>query len=266
MKNIYFTALFCFIACVSYSQEYQLGIVHISEYNFKIVSIPDFDSTGNTDMSDVGFTLVLPAGAIDVTNHTSLLAGRTWSAQEYDATFLSGLGLGDGTKDVFQFNMPPGQSILSHTNGQHIDLVSFSITSSPVSGNMYFLLNTDPIAVGALGVLDSFYNSNIDGTTTQDYFSIPAPELNNFMFSTLNVEQVILEDNTITVYPNPVSNYINIATTNHIQKVDIFDILGKKVKQESRSNKINVNHLQAGIYLVKVITDKGQITKKIVIE
>ncbi|MFL0353182.1 T9SS type A sorting domain-containing protein, partial [Xanthomarina sp. GH4-25] len=38
------------------------------------------------------------------------------------------------------------------------------------------------------------------------------------------------------------------------------------VKQVADSPKINVNHLQAGIYLVKIFTDNGQITKKIIVE
>ena len=44
------------------------GIVNTSGYNFKIVAIPDFDSTGNTDVSNIGFTLMLPAGAADAMN------------------------------------------------------------------------------------------------------------------------------------------------------------------------------------------------------
>ncbi|WP_188463469.1 T9SS type A sorting domain-containing protein [Bizionia arctica] len=72
--------------------------------------------------------------------------------------------------------------------------------------------------------------------------------------------------NQISIYPNPASDYIHISTSYIIQQVEIFDILGKKVKVVLNSNQIAVSNLQAGIYIVKVFTDKGEITKKIVIE
>jgi hypothetical protein len=269
MKNYYLLLALFLTSLFSSAQNYELGIVHISDYDFKVVAIPDFDSAGNTDVSDVGFTLVLPAGNVNVTDVVGLLSGRPWTLYDFDAAFLTGMGLGDGTKDVYQFNLPPGQSILSHTNGQHIDLVSFSITNNPVSGDMYFLLNSDPIAEGAGHVLDSFYNVDLDGpgnNPTDDYFSAPASGLDNFMFSTLTVEEIILDDSSISVYPNPASEVINISTRNSIRNVEIFDILGKTVIRSENSEQINVSNLQAGIYLVKVFTDKGQITKKIVIE
>ncbi len=266
MKNHYLALVLILTSLFCSAQSYELGIVHVSNYDFKVVAIPDFDSAGNTDISDVGFTLVLPAGAVDATNPVGLLTARTWTVQEFDAAFLSGLGLGDGSKDVFQFNLPPGQSVLAHTSGQQIDLVSFQITNNPVAGSLSFLLNNDPIAAGAGGVLDSFYNSNIDNTTTQDYFSMPNPSLDNFMFSTLTVEQVVLEDHAITVYPNPASDYINISTTYNIQYVEMFDVLGKKVTLTENNNQIHVNNLQSGIYIIKIFTNKGKITKKIVIE
>lgn len=275
MKKSYLILLLTITTFFSYAQNYEFGIINISDYEFKIVAIPDFTSTGNTDVSDVGFTLVLPTGDANVTNHLSLLPSRTWSVQEYDAAFLTNLGLGDGTKDVFQFNMPPGQSILSHTAGEQIDLVSFSISNSPVSGNMYFLLNNDSIAVGAGGVLDSFYNSNIDASTTQDYFSTPAPGLDNFMFSTLTVSNVS-DLHGINIYPNPVKTLLHIKTnmTSNLEEIRFYSLDGKLVFNEEEIN-MSLGHfiidttriLSNGMYLMTVITKSGEkATYKVLIE
>lgn len=266
MKNYYLIYTFFFATIFCSAQSYEFGIIHISDYDFKVIAIPDFDSAGDTDISDVGFSLILPTGSVDVTNPVGLLTARTWTVQEFDAAFLDGLDLGDGSQDVFQFNLPPGQSLLSHTSGQQIELVSFTITNSPVTGEMSFLLNNDPIATGAGGVLDSFYNSNIDATTTQDYFSAPASGFDSFMFSTLSVDDFTLDDSTIQIYPNPASDYINISTTSTIQSVEMFDVLGKKVKYLKNSNKVDARSLQSGIYIVKIYTDKGNIAKKILVE
>lgn len=266
MKTFYTTFILSLMTCLCVAQGYELGIEHISNYDFKIVAIPDFDSAGNTDVSDVGFTLMLPAGIADVTNEAGLLGGRLWTVQEFDAAFLSGEGLGDGTRDAFQFNLPAGQTVFSHTNGQQIDLVSFQVSNSPVTGDLSLLLNSDPIATGAGGVLDSFYNSNIDATTTQDYFSGLAPGMELFMFSTLSLNDIELF-NSLTVYPNPASNYVNIESSFELQKVELYNILGEKVMDAFQTEQLNVRTLSAGLYFLNVYAKDGKkAVKKIIIE
>jgi len=270
MKKFYLIISIALINFNMYSQNYEFGLIHVSNYDFKVVAIPDFASGGNTDVSDVGFTLVLPAGVSDLINETSLLSGRTWNVSQFDAAFLTNQGLGDGSKDVFQFNMPPGQSILSHTNGQQIDLVSFQVSDMPTSSEMYFLLNSDPIATGAVGVLDSFYNSDIDGPGTGvgtiDYFSGIAPELDSFSFSTLSTEDSTVLESDISIYPNPTSEFITISSAISINKVELYDLLGKKVFYTSETSQIKISQLPVGVYLVKIYSVKGVLSKKIMIE
>jgi len=266
MKIFYTTIILLLTFTICNGQVYEFGIVQISNYNFKVVAIPNFNSTGNTDISDVGFSLVLPAGIDDVINPVGLLTSRTWTVQQFDAAFLTGQGLGDGTKDVFQFNLPPGQSLVAHTNGQQIDLVSFDISNMPTTGVMSILLNSDPITTGAGGVLDSFYNSNIDATTTQDYFSGIAVGMESFSFSTLGVKDPILSKN-IAVYPNPTSTYINISSTIILDRIELYDVLGKQVLNTTETKQLKVDYLQSGLYFLKLFATTGGIaTKKIVIE
>jgi hypothetical protein len=268
MKKIYILLILAFVSVLSYSQSYKFGLVHISGYNFKVVATPDFDSTGNVDISDIGFSLILPAGVANTINPVALLGGRPWTLQEFDAAFLTGLGLGDGTKDVFLFNLSPGQTLMSHTSGQQIDLVSFDVSNSPTVGVMTFLLNSDPIVMGAGGVLDSFFNANIDGTTTQDYYSGVTTGFESIDFSTLAaVDDELLSNASITVYPNPATDIISIESNIEIKTVEIFDVLGKRVLTSTQTQDINISHLQTGIYIVKANTENNDsITKKIVIK
>ncbi|WP_055443007.1 T9SS type A sorting domain-containing protein [Lacinutrix himadriensis] len=241
--------------------------MHNFGHNFKIVAIPDFTSTGNTDASDIGFSLVLPTGEIDIINESSLLSGRIWTVQQFDANFLTGEGLGDGTKDIFLFNNPPGQSFISHNAGDLIDLISFEVSNMPLTDEMYFLLNTDPIAIGAVSVLDSFYNSNIDSTTTQDYFTGIAIGLGNFMFSTLSIEDLEILATEIILYPNPAKDNVQISVPNNkeIFNIELFDTLGKQVFVKTNNNKFNVSHLPSGVYLVTIHFKKSKINKKLVV-
>ena len=277
MKNLYTLVCFSLISIIGFAQNYELGLIHLSGYDFKVVAIPDFDSSDfapgpnfNTDVSDVGFAMVLPAGTTDIINSASLISARTWAVTEYDAAFLTGQGLGDGTKDTFQFNMPPGQSVFPHTAGQLIDLVSFQVSNMPTSDSMYFLLNSDPIAAGAGGVLDSFYNADIDGpgagAGTISYFSGIAAGLDSFLFSTLSINEFDELENNISIFPNPTHEFINISSALQLDKVELFDLLGKRVMDTSETSQLKVSHLPSGLYLVKIHAVDGTLTKKIIIE
>lgn len=265
MKNIYTTIGLFLISFIGFAQGYQFGIVHNTGYNFSVVAVPSFNAT-NTDISDVGFTLMLPAGNADVTNLT-LFNGRSWTATQVTATQFTSLGLGDGTKDGFAMNLPPGQTILSHTNGQQIVLVTFDVSNMPTTGQLQILLNNDPIAIGLGGALDSFFNSNINNTTTQDYFSGIAPGMGSFDFSTLTITEAEFPNVGLKIYPNPAKDVVYIKSDSPLTKVELFDILGKQVLTSTApEQELKIDHLKAGVYFVKAYTAKGNVTKKMVIE
>ncbi|TCK68904.1 putative secreted protein (Por secretion system target) [Winogradskyella wandonensis] len=71
----------------------------------------------------------------------------------------------------------------------------------------------------------------------------------------------------VKIYPNPVSgNEVSIISTKDIV-LEIYDVLGKKVKQQnltSNQKKINISGLKKGIYLLRLKSDTGTITKKLV--
>ncbi|WP_397362562.1 T9SS type A sorting domain-containing protein [Olleya sp. R77988] len=262
MKTFYSTILLLFISVLSLAQAYTYGIVSTGNFDFKIVAIPDFSAS--TDASDMGFALVLPAGSDDIINATSLLAARTWQVQQFDAAFLTGQGLGDGTKDVFLFNNPPGQSLIAHNAGDQIDLVYFSLSTMPSNGEIAFLDNSDPIAIGASGVLDSFYNSNIDNTSTQDYFGGLAAGLENFMFSTLGVVEAEMLEASITIYPNPTVDSITIKASAKIESAVLFDITGKIVLNQKLPETMDLSKLPSGVYLLQLKTNRTTVTKRVV--
>ncbi len=72
-------------------------------------------------------------------------------------------------------------------------------------------------------------------------------------------------------YPNPVTNgKIQITTTNANEKeVSIYSILGKRVfaqKFSASTKQLDVSHINAGIYVMKVIEGEKIATKKLVIK
>ncbi|MBO6880934.1 T9SS type A sorting domain-containing protein [Winogradskyella sp.] len=264
MRQLYTFFLALLLTFCGYAQQYDFGIVHNGGYNFSVVATPDFDAT-DTDVSDIGFALMLPAGDADVTNLTQF-NGRAWTATQVTETQFTTAGIDSNGRDGFAMNLPPGQTILSHTTGTPFVLVSFDISNMPSSGQLEILLNTDPIAMMLGGALDSFYNANIDSTSTQNYFGEISPGQGSFNFSTLGIDDVVEQGLSVSVYPNPASEFITVEASFHIDDIELFDITGKQVLKTVQTNAIKVSHLPNGIYLLKIVTNKGSLTKKLVIK
>ena len=72
---------------------------------------------------------------------------------------------------------------------------------------------------------------------------------------------------TLHIYPNPAKDELLIESGDlKIESVEIVDITGKTIQQFSSVTTINVSHLSSGIYFVKIKTDKGELTKKVIKE
>ena len=81
------------------------------------------------------------------------------------------------------------------------------------------------------------------------------------------------EDNlytpNIALLPNPTKGFLQITSQNklNITKLSVYDISGKLVLEEYNNKKqIDISSFASGLLLVKVETNKGVITKKIIKE
>lgn len=86
-------------------------------------------------------------------------------------------------------------------------------------------------------------------------------------YSQVNKSQEPIIDG-LTIYPNPVnSGKIYITSKSALEKrVEIFDVLGKKVLETTTSLKeINVSNLNSGIYIIKIKEGEASATRKLII-
>jgi hypothetical protein len=69
----------------------------------------------------------------------------------------------------------------------------------------------------------------------------------------------------IKVYPTPATDVVNVSIKNGtIHKIDVFNLLGKKVLTSTES-KINIENLAKGVYLLKIQSeDAGFVTKRMI--
>ncbi len=70
---------------------------------------------------------------------------------------------------------------------------------------------------------------------------------------------------SVAIVPNPATNVINITGINSLVNVEVLNLAGSIVL-ESTNSKIDVDNLSNGIYLVRVTTESGVYTKKVVIK
>jgi hypothetical protein len=74
-----------------------------------------------------------------------------------------------------------------------------------------------------------------------------------------------IETANLSIYPNPAHKEINITCGEKINSIEVVDLLGKVVYQ-GKETTIDVSAFAKGNYFVRVQTDKGTITKKVVVE
>ena len=74
--------------------------------------------------------------------------------------------------------------------------------------------------------------------------------------------------NSISLYPNPANDYINVqCSTFNVQSVEVIDVYGKvinTVNVTENPTRINISGLANGIYFVRVTTEQGVATKTFV--
>jgi hypothetical protein len=63
-----------------------------------------------------------------------------------------------------------------------------------------------------------------------------------------------------------VKSILNIKTDDKIKTIELYDEIGRKVKNLSNSNVINLENLNKGIYYLKIQTEKSSSVEKIIKE
>jgi Secretion system C-terminal sorting domain len=101
------------------------------------------------------------------------------------------------------------------------------------------------------------YATNSEGTTYGGVVSFATSP-------TLGLEEEYLI-NAISLYPNPVNNVLYLSNNIKVEKIVLFDILGKTMGNIAiENNTINLSNIKTGIYLLKIETDRGSLVKRIV--
>ncbi|MEQ3655050.1 MAG: HYR domain-containing protein, partial [Dokdonia sp.] len=126
------------------------------------------------------------------------------------------------------------------------------VTQDPVAGTVVPALSTTMVTLTA---------TDEAGNTTTCTFEILVDE-------TLSVEENALEVRDVKLFPNPTSGIIKLETTNVIiEKVEVYDIRGRLVQSfelNIENPTIDLTDLQVATYIVRIQTERGTLTKRII--
>lgn len=109
----------------------------------------------------------------------------------------------------------------------------------------------DNISGGLVYICDYFY----------EYETIPG----------LGIPSSEMVVDNITLFPSPANEVVTVLAKNlFINQIEVMDVSGKQVLLESNANqrqsKLNVSHLKSGVYFVRVSTNRGSVTQKLIVQ
>lgn len=68
----------------------------------------------------------------------------------------------------------------------------------------------------------------------------------------------------LSIYPNPVSDYLNISSEDEVVDVVIYDVNGRTINARINNNQIDVSNFAKGFYIINISTDKAKYTQKFI--
>lgn len=158
-----------------------------------------------------------------------------------------------------------GQRIAVYNQSNQIMLSNGTSFSSPViAGAMAVMLQKFPTV--SLTTLKQKVEESAhlyENPTYQLGYGIP--DFYKAFQELLSSNDVKPERNLLTVYPNPFINEIKVETKEGVKQIEIFNLIGQRIVNSSNNSLIATHQLKSGVYLLKVIDNKGNVfTQKII--
>jgi len=107
------------------------------------------------------------------------------------------------------------------------------------------------------------YASNYAAFTGRDLTPGNPIELNPDLTACNNLSTIEFSNTVVTIYPNPTKDKIFINSQAIITKVEVYNVLGSKV-DETNTNTIDLSKKTNGIYFLRIQSEYGVVSKKVI--
>jgi hypothetical protein len=121
--------------------------------------------------------------------------------------------------------------------------------------------------------LNTLVEGAVFENTADIFFDFNAPIITNTEVVTIMSTASLGEttDSGINIYPVPAKDFINLKANSVIQSADLIDVYGRLIFQtkftdNSKEQGVELRSLNAGIYFIKIKTEAGEMTQKLILE
>ena len=144
---------------------------------------------------------------------------------------------------------------------------------APLPSNGWVTASTNPfVYVGLPPGCNVFFVRSVCSTTDVSPWTAVASSgcpinITNYLATLSNNDFSINNDNKVKIFPNPSSTIFKIVSDTNIDKITIFDTLGKEILTQTQNNyEVNIEKLSKGIYLIEIFSENEKIYKKLIKE
>lgn len=205
-------------------------------------------SLGNLEATNLGFTLSTSGDQIFAYNPNSV------PDPSDDSGFYAGIQMNSDWQTETD-------NASANTSTQPNALIGLSLAISPERDNATY---NCAVTSGSVTQLRRAIINKDNWNTDDD---------NTLALGECSYTNVLSKNNITTtqlsIYPNPTDTgevTISSASPTNLSVV-VFDVLGKKIdNQLVKNNKINVSHLKAGVYILRITQNNLTTTKKLVVK
>jgi len=141
---------------------------------------------------------------------------------------------------------------------------------APLPSNGWMSVTSNPFTYLALPPgCNVFFVRSVCSTTAVSTWTAVASsgcplDVFNYLV-TLSSENFDLENEGIHIFPNPSSYIFKVISTIEVDKITVFDTLGKEVLTQTQNNgEINIEKLSNGIYVVEISSENKKIYRKLI--
>ncbi len=246
------------------------GISAVKNVSAKTITIsgsPTADVTFSVVTNGTSGTPVTLTGSIVVGSATPSDEIHNFTASGLSSTFYTISGNLSTTKGTVTYD---GLTLTQCLKMESATTITFTTTQA---STLTLVMNTSTTDPTAQLKVDGTNYTNASGVITislaaGSHTIAKSNSANLFYiktaYATLGLSQN-LETPKLTLYPNPVSNSLYLTSNQKIENVLIYNITGALVKSISNNpESIDVSNLNSGSYLVKVTTNEGSFTQKII--
>jgi hypothetical protein len=221
-----------------------LGATSTESDNLEFVEIKN---TATTTVNLTGFYFKELGMTYQFPANSSVLAGESIFLTSNSTAFQTKYGLSAFGQFTRNLSNSSQKIVLADGFGNTIDSVEY-LDASPW-----------PIEADGTGSYLQLISTSLDNNLASNWI---ASTNNNLSTSTSTLESSI-----ISIYPNPVTHFLNIQANEPMSGIKIFDASGKLIydlKQKSNTLNTDWSKFSNGIYFVVIYTEKGFTTKKVI--